>query len=42
MSLWILAQLNNMATTVLSVLAQELLSTAELSQRSPVLLSGTP
>ena len=42
MSLWILAQLNNMATTVLSELAQELLSTAELSQRSPELLSGTP
>ena len=42
MSLWILAQLDNMTTTVLSVMTQELLSTAELSQRSPVLLSGTP
>ena len=42
MSLWILAQLDNMTTTVLSVMTQELLSTAELSQRSPELLSGTP
>ena len=42
MSLWILAQLNNMATTVLSVMTQELLSTTELRHRSSELLSRSP